>query len=64
MVVTPLDFFFRRTGFLLFNIELVQLFKTEMIQYMTNFFQWSEEQKKSFSLELEGAIREVNITTD
>ena len=64
MVVTPLDFFFRRTGSLLFNIELVQLFKTEVIQYMTNFFQWSEEQKKSFSLELEGAIKEVILSTD
>ena len=64
MVVTPLDFFFRRTGSLLFNIELVQLFKTEVIQYMTNFFQWSEEQKKSFSLELEGAIKEVILSSD
>ena len=64
MVVTPLDFFFRRTGSLLFNIELVQLFKTEVIQYMMNFFQWSEEQKKRFSLELEGAIKEVILSTD
>ena len=59
MIVTPLDFFNRRTSSLLFNIETVQQHKAEVTQYMKNYFQWSEEQKKSYSLELEGAIKEV-----
>jgi glycerol-3-phosphate dehydrogenase len=64
MVATPLDFFFRRTGALLFHIDSVELYKTEVIQYMMNFFQWSDEQKKSFSDELENAIKEAVLSTD
>ena len=64
MIVTPLDFFNRRTGSLLFNIESVQQYKAEVTQYMKNYFQWSEELKKSYSLELEGAIKEVILSTD
>jgi len=64
MIVTPLDFFNRRTGSLLFNIESVQQHKAEVTQYMKNYFQWSDELKKSYSLELEGAIKEVILSTD
>ena len=63
MIVTPLDFFNRRTSSLLFNIESVQQYKAEVIQYMKNYFQWSEELKKSYSLELEGAIKEVILSS-
>jgi glycerol-3-phosphate dehydrogenase len=56
MAATPLDFFHRRTGFLLFDIEAVHRYKSEVIQYMVEYFGWSEEQKRNYTLELESSL--------
>lgn len=45
MVLNPVDFFYRRTGELLFNIEEVRKWKDEVIQTMANKFDWSDEEK-------------------
>ncbi|MEH7414237.1 glycerol-3-phosphate dehydrogenase/oxidase [Neobacillus drentensis] len=56
MVVTPLDFFNRRTGFLLFSIELVEKYKQQVMNYMEMKFMWNELEKQRYCLELEEAL--------
>ncbi|MGE7767804.1 glycerol-3-phosphate dehydrogenase/oxidase [Peribacillus sp. NPDC096540] len=61
MAATPVDFFFRRTGTLLFDIDLVQTHKSAVINYMAEFFGWTESTKTERTNQLEqeilGAIR-------
>lgn len=61
MGATPVDFFFRRTGTLLFDIDLVQTHKNAVIDYMAGYFGWSESTKMERTNQLEqeilGAIR-------
>ncbi|WP_340372322.1 glycerol-3-phosphate dehydrogenase/oxidase [Peribacillus sp. FSL E2-0218] len=61
MAATPVDFFFRRTGTLLFDIDLVQTHKSAVIDYMAGYFSWSESTKEERTKQLEqeilGAIR-------
>ncbi|RRN71240.1 glycerol-3-phosphate dehydrogenase/oxidase [Peribacillus simplex] len=61
MAATPVDFFFRRTGTLLFDIDLVQTHKNAVIDYMAGYFGWSESTKMERTNQLEqeilGAIR-------
>jgi glycerol-3-phosphate dehydrogenase len=59
MIVTPVDFFMRRTGMILFNIDEVLEWKDEVIAYMAEIFSWSNQQTKFYrnelSLEIENA---------
>ncbi|MGE7185893.1 glycerol-3-phosphate dehydrogenase/oxidase [Peribacillus sp. NPDC006672] len=61
MAATPVDFFFRRTGTLLFDIDLVQTYKNAVIDYMAGYFGWSASTKMERTNQLEqeilGAIR-------
>ncbi|MBO1000392.1 FAD-dependent oxidoreductase [Bacillus sp. SD075] len=61
MAATPVDFFFRRTGTLLFDIDLVQTYKYAVIDYMAGYFGWTESTKRKRTNQLEqeivGAIR-------
>ncbi|WP_106766173.1 glycerol-3-phosphate dehydrogenase/oxidase [Paenibacillus faecalis] len=59
MAVKPVDFFIRRTGSLLFNIEWTLKWKEPVIQYMASVLGWSEEQKETFAGELEKEITEA-----
>jgi glycerol-3-phosphate dehydrogenase len=60
MIATPIDFFNRRTGAILFNIQLVQKWKKQVIAYMADKFKWTEQQRKHYSLALEeGLLRAV-----
>lgn len=59
MAVTPVDFFNRRTGDLLFNIELVREWKQPVIKYMADKLDWSEEEKTAYALELDEALAEA-----
>lgn len=54
--VTPVDFFIRRTGELLFNIQKVLKWKEAVIEEMSRVFQWSEEEKEHYRKELEREI--------
>ncbi|MBM4761004.1 glycerol-3-phosphate dehydrogenase/oxidase [Bacillus sp. B15-48] len=56
MAATPLDFFNRRTGALLFNIQLVRKWKKQVIHYMADQFNWTEEAKEQHTEELEKAL--------
>ena len=61
MIVTPVDFFYRRTGALLFNIAWVHEWKEKVVQYMSATFNWSKEQEEARREELELAI--IQATT-
>lgn len=60
MVATPVDFWNRRTGYLLFNIDLVNAYKEEVLVYMAQYFQWSPEQKEKHAQDL---LREIHTAT-
>jgi len=53
MVVTPTDFYLRRTSDLLFNIDEVETWKEPVCDYMAERFNWNEVEKKSYVNELE-----------
>ncbi|MCL6454217.1 MAG: glycerol-3-phosphate dehydrogenase/oxidase [Alicyclobacillus sp.] len=56
MACTPLDFFQRRTGALLFDIDLVRRTKTAVVQYFAEQFRWSEAERAARGRELDDAI--------
>ncbi|MED4696776.1 glycerol-3-phosphate dehydrogenase/oxidase [Peribacillus frigoritolerans] len=56
MTATPVDFFFRRTGTLLFDIDLVQTHKHAVIDYMAGNFGWTESTKMERTNQLEQEI--------
>ncbi|WP_042349717.1 glycerol-3-phosphate dehydrogenase/oxidase [Bacillus massiliigorillae] len=55
-IATPVDFFFRRTGALLFHIKWVQKWKEVVIQYMADKYNWNENIRKRYVEELEDEI--------
>lgn len=59
MAATPVDFFHRRTGAILFDIDLVKEWKNVVIDYMATRFEWNEEQTERFTLELDEALEET-----
>lgn len=60
-VATPVDFFNRRTGAILFDIHLVHNIKENVISFMRDQFSWNAQQTEAFTLELEGALNEAVI---
>lgn len=56
MVVTPIDFFLRRTGAILFDIDLVKAYKEPVINYMADYFQWDQDTKYKRTNELEDEL--------
>lgn len=53
MTVSPSDFFIRRTGTLLFQVDAVLSWKEAVIQAMAEEFNWDSEQKDYYTTELE-----------
>jgi glycerol-3-phosphate dehydrogenase len=53
MTVKPVDFFIRRTGGLFFDIDWVRQSKDAVIAFMAGLFQWTEEQTRSFTDDLD-----------
>lgn len=56
MVVTPIDFFLRRTSALLFHIQLVKSYKQNVSQYMADYFNWDEDTTKMYEKELDETL--------
>ncbi len=56
---TPIDFFNRRTGAILFDIHTVHNFKENVINFMRDQFGWTEQQTKAFALQLDAALAEA-----
>jgi glycerol-3-phosphate dehydrogenase len=53
MAATPCDFFNRRIGAVLFNIDYVHKWKLPVATYMSEIMEWSEEEKQKYTNELE-----------
>ncbi len=64
MVATPVDFFLRRTGALLFNIDWVFEWKESVVQYMADVFNWTENEKKTYIDELEKELLDAQVPVD
>ncbi len=58
MVATPVDYFNRRTGELLFDIDVVREWKEAVTQYMKDQFEWDSATTTKYKEELEEAIKE------
>lgn len=61
MAMTPADYFIRRTGAMLFDIEWVQKWKVEVVDYMACFMNWTEAEKQKHIEELEERIGEIYL---
>ncbi|WP_211747317.1 FAD-dependent oxidoreductase [Paenibacillus sp. Marseille-Q4541] len=59
MVVTPADFFVRRTGNLFFRIQQVEQYKSAVIAYMAQVNGWTDMEREIYSQELEQLILEA-----
>ncbi len=64
MVVKPVDFFIRRTGYLFFSIEEVYKWKEAVIAIMAEVFQWSPYQLNIFKEELEIELTDAIVPVD
>ena len=63
-VRTPVDFFWRRTGALLFDIDWVHQWKAPIIELMQDQLGWSDEQKESHRANLEQQIQYAIVAVD
>ena len=61
---TPIDFFLRRTGSLLFDTEWVNQWKVPVMALMGEKLDWNEEQKATFSADLEKHLRAITVPVD
>lgn len=61
MTVTPIDFFNRRTGWLLFNIQLVEQYKNEVLTFMAKKLNWTKEEKMKHAITLDASLEEATI---
>ncbi|MBX9972614.1 glycerol-3-phosphate dehydrogenase/oxidase [Cytobacillus firmus] len=52
MAATPVDFFNRRTGALLFDIETVRNYQKQVISYMADAFKWDTAAESNFENQL------------
>lgn len=64
MAATPVDFFNRRTGQILFDIQLVRKWHNQVINYMAERFNWTDAQKQNYSEELNYALKIAVIPVD
>ncbi|PAE22838.1 FAD-dependent oxidoreductase [Bacillus sp. 7894-2] len=57
MAATPVDFFNRRTGALLFDIETVRNYQRQVISYMADAFEWDRAAERNFEDQLNEELR-------
>lgn len=59
--MTPTDVLLRRTGMLLFDINKVQEVKEDVIEYMADYYEWSNERINTLTSELEDEIHKATV---
>lgn len=64
MAVTLEDFFVRRTGALLFDIDWVRKWKGPAAAYMASYLGWSEDEQARYEEELEKRLHEAVVPED
>ncbi|UNM97509.1 glycerol-3-phosphate dehydrogenase/oxidase [Ignatzschineria rhizosphaerae] len=55
-VMTPSDFFVRRTSALYFNIQWVKAHQVAVVRFMARYFSWTVDQVKQYNTALEQAL--------
>ncbi|MGX6979166.1 type 1 glycerol-3-phosphate oxidase [Vagococcus elongatus] len=61
MVLTPTDYLLRRTNHMLFGRDTLDELKQPVVDAMSNYFNWTKEQKTSYFEELNEAIAESDL---
>ncbi|WPZ17131.1 FAD-dependent oxidoreductase [Geobacillus subterraneus] len=64
MAVKPTDYFIRRTGALLFDIDSVRREKEAVIAFMARYLRWTGEQTATYTKELEQALRQAVLAEE
>lgn len=64
LVITPADFFVRRTGALYFDIDWVRRWQEQVGLYMAESFGWTEETKVVYMAQLQDSIRQATVVED
>lgn len=62
-VLTPADYFMRRTNFILFIRDEVDAIKEPVLNKMSEFFQWTDAEIKNQQANLEAVIAESDLKT-
>lgn len=62
-VLTPADYFMRRTNFILFIRDEVGAIKEPVLNKMSEFFQWTDAERKNQQANLEAVIAESDLKT-
>ena len=60
-VLSPVDFFLRRTEILLFSSENIDHWKNDVVDYMARYLEWSEKEKENYLKQLEEAISHIQL---
>ncbi|WP_042143634.1 glycerol-3-phosphate dehydrogenase/oxidase [Paucisalibacillus sp. EB02] len=63
LAATPIDFFNRRISAILFDIEIVKVYKDNVISYMKDYLEWDETTSELYKKELESALNEVGFSS-
>lgn len=61
LVLTPVDYFMRRTNFILFIRDELDALEQPVIDKMAEFYQWSDEQKANYQKELAEVVAESDL---
>lgn len=61
MVIHPIDFLLRRSSMMLFNIEKCLEVKDAVIDYMADYYEWTEEVKETITKEVEEEIQRHTV---
>lgn len=64
LVATLVDFYFRRTGDLLFDIKKVHETREQVSSYMAVLFNWSDAEKERFEGELDEEIQKATMPVE
>lgn len=59
MVVTPTDFFVRRTSAMFFDVDWVQQWKAPVVSFMADYFTWDEDTTRRYEEDLNQCISEA-----
>lgn len=60
-VITPIDFFLRRTDILLFSTEDLKHWKGIVVDYMADYLKWTAEEKEKQLKQLEETISHIQL---
>ncbi|MDN5832185.1 MAG: glycerol-3-phosphate dehydrogenase/oxidase, partial [Tetragenococcus halophilus] len=61
LVLTPVDYFLRRTNFILFIRDELDALEQPVLDKMAEFYQWSDEEKANYQKELAEVVAESDL---